>query len=116
MEQTTYKAQKQIMTVFLFIYILNCTDLLFTYTYLKTGIFFEFNPIMRLLLVSPYLTILLKIILPAVFLIYFFFRLGEHSVSSLKLCKVGGIFLILTYTFINSLHLYYLFHFVFGTL
>lgn len=116
MEQTTYKTQKQIMTVFLFIYILNCTDLLFTYTYLKTGIFFEFNPIMRLLLASPYLTILLKIILPGVFLIYFFFRLGEHSVPSLKLCKVGGIFLILTYTFINSLHLYYLFHFVFGSL
>lgn len=116
MEQTTHKTQKQIMTGFLFIYILNCTDLLFTYTYLKTGIFFEFNPIMRLLLLSPYLTVLLKIILPAIFLIYFFFRLGEHSVHSLELCKVGGLFLILTYTFINSLHLYYLFHFVFDAL
>ncbi|MBU3805139.1 MAG: hypothetical protein H9872_10370 [Candidatus Cellulosilyticum pullistercoris] len=112
MKQTTIKTQKQIMTVFLLIYILNCTDLLFTYTYLKTGIFFEFNPIMSRLLVSPYLTILVKIILPAIFIIYFFFRLKEHSTSSLILCKIGGMLLILAYTFINSLHLYYLIHFL----
>ena len=113
MKPTTIKIQKQIMTVFLLIYILNCTDLLFTYTYLKTGIFFEFNPIMRILLISPYLIILAKIVLPAIFLIYFFFRLKEHSASSLKLCKIGGTVLILTYIFINILHLYYLIHFLF---
>jgi len=113
MKHTTIKAQNQIMTVFLFIFILNCTDLLFTYTYLKTGIFFEFNPIMRMLLISPYLALLAKIILPAIFLIYFFFRLDEHSALSLKLCKIGGTLLILTYVFINSLHLYYLIHFLF---
>lgn len=112
MEQTAIKTQKKIMMVFLLIYVLNCTDLLFTYTYLKTGIFFEFNPVMRLLLISPYLTILVKIILPAIFLIYFFFRLEDHSAPSLKLCKLGGTLLILTYTFINSLHLYYLIYFL----
>lgn len=112
MEQTAIKTQKKIMMVFLLIYILNCTDLLFTYTYLKTGIFFEFNPVMRLLLISPYLAILAKIILPAIFLIYFFFRLEEHSTSSLKLCKIGATLLTLVYTFINSLHLYYLIYFL----
>ncbi len=113
MEQTTLKAQHQIMTAFLFIYILNCSDLLFTYTYLKTGIFVELNPIMCILLINPYLTILVKVILPAIYLIYFFFRLTEHSTPALQLCKIGGTLLMLTYTFINSLHLYYLIHFLF---
>ncbi len=112
MEQTRCNTQKHITLTFLLIYILNCMDLLFTYTYLKTGIFVECNPIMRLLLSNTYLTILAKLILPAVLVIFLFFQLEEHS-TSLKLYRWGGTFLTLLYTLLNVMHLYYFFQFFF---
>lgn len=113
MEQTTHNPQKHIIFTFLLIYILNCMDLLFTYTYLKTGIFVECNPIMRLLLNNTYLTIFAKLILPAVLVIFLFFQLEEYSLASLKLYKWGGIFLTVLYTLLNVIHLYYFFQFFF---
>ena len=112
MEQTRCNTQKHITLTFLLIYILNCMDLLFTYTYLKTGIFVECNPIMRLLLSNTYLTILAKLFLPAVLVIFLFFQLEEHS-TSLKLYRWGGTFLTLLYTLLNVMHLYYFFQFFF---
>ena len=112
MEQTRCNTQKHITLTFLLIYILNCMDLLFTYTYLKTGIFVECNPIMRLLLSNTYLTILAKLILPAVLVIFLFFQLEEH-LTSLKLYRWGGTFLTLLYTLLNVMHLYYFFQFFF---
>lgn len=112
MEQTRCNTQKHITLTFLLIYILNCMDLLFTYTYLKTGIFVECNPIMRLLLSNTYLTILAKLILPAVLVIFLFFQLEEYS-TSLKLYRWGGTFLTLLYTLLNVMHLYYFFQFFF---
>lgn len=112
MEQTRCNTQKHITFTFLLIYILNCMDLLFTYTYLKTGIFVECNPIMRLLLSNTYLTIFAKLILPAVLVIFLFFQLEEHS-TSLKLYRWGGTFLTLLYTLLNVMHLYYFFQFFF---
>ncbi len=112
MEQTRCNTQKHITLTFLLIYILNCMDLLFTYTYLKTGIFVECNPIMRLLLSNTYLTILAKLILPAVLVIFLFFQLEEYS-TSLKPYRWGGTFLTLLYTLLNVMHLYYFFQFFF---
>lgn len=111
MISTQPKTQKRIIAIFSFIYILNCTDLLFTYTYLKTGMFIEYNPIMRTLLHYSSLTILFKLMLPAVLVIYFFFRLDDHTPFSLLLCKWGGALLSLIYILLNLMHLYYLFQF-----
>lgn len=112
MERTQPKAQKHIIMVFLLIYILNCTDLIFTYTYLKTGLFMEYNPIMRLLLSHVFLTLFVKLMIPAILIVFFFFRLDEHTTQSLRLCKWAGAFLSFLYSLLNSMHIYYLFQFL----
>lgn len=101
----------RVFTLFcLLIYFFNCTDLLFTYTYLKTGYFYEFNPIMRPIVSSPWLSIIVKIIMPAILLAFVLLRLPQ---TVPKLLNVGIAFsglITLFYLFINCMHIYYLFN------
>ncbi|WP_070000675.1 DUF5658 family protein [Cellulosilyticum sp. I15G10I2] len=102
-----------IKTKFTLIYILNCTDMLFTYTLLKTGHFYEANLIMRPIVSNPFLSILVKIIFPAVLILAVLPHLKEESLTSIKLCTIFINIVILAYLAINILHVYYLINILF---
>ena len=75
------------------LYILNCFDILFTYTLLKTGNFFEANFFMRHVVTNPYLSILIKVIFPAILIIGVIPHLNDG--------------ILLVYAFINCCHIFY---------
>ena len=89
------------------IYILNCTDILFTYSLLKTGSFYEANIVMRSVVKSPLLIILVKILLPALLLYFVFPYVNENENTSLKLCNLCVSFVLLVYILINMMHIGY---------
>lgn len=65
----TFKQNKVYIYIsFFLIYLLNCLDLIFTYTFLKTGLFCEVNPIMQFLLGNVSLLLICKVIIPAILL------------------------------------------------
>lgn len=97
---------------FVFLYILNCFDILFTYTLLKTGDFFEANFFMRNVVTNPYLSILIKIIFPAILITSVIPYLNDTT-SNLKISHiiVNGILVI--YLLINSCHIFYTLNIIF---
>ncbi len=108
MQSSITQAVNRIKTKFTLIYILNCTDILFTYTLLKTGNFYEANFLMRHIVSNPYLSILVKIIMPAVLIFTLLPHLKTDKESSLKLCSLFINVVSLAYLAINCLHIYYL--------
>lgn len=105
---TTKESIHSLKTQFTLIYIFNCTDILFTYTLLKTGDFYEANFLMRSIVSNPFLSVLVKVIFPA-FLIYALFpHIKEEKTSSIKLCHFLIAIVLLAYLAINCLHVYYL--------
>lgn len=100
---------KRMITKFTLIYILNCTDILFTYTFLKTGEFYEVNVLMQPIVSSPYLSILVKILLPGILILALLPRIQEENNWSTRLCHLCMSVVLLIYIFINCTHIYYLF-------
>lgn len=90
----------------LLIYFFNCTDLLFTYTFLKTGMFSEANPIMQLILHSTSSIILFKILVPAWLMLIIF---NFQNTSPHFLLQAFLNFVLLFYFVINCSHIYYLY-------
>ncbi len=101
----TMHPQKAKLTL---IYILNCTDMLFTYTLLKTGHFYEVNWLMRPIVSNPILSVLVKIIFPAALILNILPHLKEDKVPVLNFCHISINTVILAYIIINMLHVYYL--------
>ena len=104
------KSFKIFIALCLLTYFFNCTDLLFTYTYLKTGYFYEFNPLMQPFVSIPSASIAIKIITPALLLT---FILNHLSKTTPKLLKSGIIicaFITLFYFLINCMHICYFFY------
>lgn len=95
-----------------FIYILNALDIVFTFTLLKTGLFYEANKLMINIVTNPYLSILVKLIVPALLIIYLLFKIDELPSSQLKFCTFFINLVILVYLCINILHLSYTFVYV----
>lgn len=108
MKLTYLEASKKLIQKFLFLYLLNCTDILFTYTFLKTGDFYEANPLMRHIVTNPYLCLLIKVILPGLALLLLFYYLMQNTKPLSSFCQWATNFIILMYILINSLHVYYL--------
>lgn len=101
---------QSIQNKFTLIYILNCTDILFTYSLIKTGEFYEANYIMRPIVNHPFLSLFVKIIIPAILILALFSqisytKLGKHS---FRFCHLLSNIVIFIYLSINSLHVYYL--------
>lgn len=93
------------------IYFFNCTDLIFTYTFVKTGYFFEINPFMRFLLTNPLLILSFKLFLPAC-AFWAILRVPHSNPESLSKFFLALLGLILFfYIAINVSHLYYLYLF-----
>ena len=81
--------------------------MLFTYTLLRTGHFYEANWIMRPIVSNPFLSAGVKIIFPAIIILSLFPHLESDSKTSLRLCDLFIHGVILAYLAINSLHIYY---------
>lgn len=103
------KAQKKLSYKFIILYFFNCTDIIFTYTFLKTGYFYEANPLMQPIVTLPYLCILIKVLLPGIILLLLFKRVLEKGSRLIRAYQFAISLLILLYGLINCLHLYYLF-------
>ena len=109
MKLTCTAASQKLIHKFWVLYILNCTDILFTYTFLKTGGFYEANPIMRSIVTNPCLCLLVKVFCPGIALVFLFHFLEHNKKELSAFCQWAANFIILIYVIINSLHLYYLF-------
>ena len=104
---STTKLLNAIQTKFTWIYVLNCTDILFTYTLLKTGDFYEANFLMKPIVTNPFLSILVKIILPAALILGILPHLQEAKAASAYLCSFFVSAVLIVYLGINFLHVYY---------
>lgn len=113
MKLTYTQASRKLIQKFWAIYILNCTDILFTYTFLKTGGFYEANPLMRSIVTNPYLCLLIKVILPGIALLFLFYYLAHYTNPLSSICQWAAGLITLVYIFINALHVYYLVTLVF---
>lgn len=89
------------------IYILNALDIIFTVLLLKTGLFYEANFLMQKIVTNCWLSILVKLILPAIFIMALLGRLDELDTPNSQFCNVFMNIVLLIYTFINLAHLSY---------
>lgn len=90
------------------LYILNASDIVFTFGLLKTGMFEEVNTLMVGIVTDPWLSIAIKLILPAILIIYILLKLDELPHSNLKLCNYFVNTVLVIYIIINLMHLSYL--------
>lgn len=90
------------------LYILNASDIVFTFGLLKTGMFQEVNALMIGIVTSPWLSIAVKLIVPAVLIIYILLKLDDLPHSNLKLCNYFVNTVLIIYIIINIMHICYL--------
>ncbi|MGH4137629.1 DUF5658 family protein [Clostridium sp.] len=92
----------------LILYLLNVTDILFTTLLVSTGLFMEANFLMANAVQSLSASFILKIVLPAVLLLYIYIRMKKANETQLKQSNIiiniiSGIYII-----INISHLIWL--------
>lgn len=87
------------------LYILNVTDIILTLLLLNTGFFAEVNVFMVNAVESPTLSILLKVILPALLLLYLYKRNDVEDISGLRSTNIGINISLGLYTIVNITHL-----------
>lgn len=90
------------------LYILNAIDIVFTFGLLKTGLFKEINRLMISVVDNPWLSIMIKLIVPALLIIYILFRLEELPETNMRLCHICVNIVLVIYTAITIMHLSYL--------
>lgn len=89
----------------LFLYFLNVLDILFTLFLLETGMFMEINPVMIKIVGNISLSIIVKIIFPALLLLALYIRIQSASLRQIITShKIINIILIF-YTAINISHI-----------
>jgi hypothetical protein len=96
---------EKIRKKFFLLYILNVTDIIFTVLLLQTGYFAELNFLMAKAVQDPILSVLLKILLPAVLLFIMYQRIKSADQSQLKAANIALIISISIYTLVNMSHL-----------
>ena len=101
--------QKHFSLLLVLIYFLNTLDLVFTFTYLKIGGFYEVNPIIRNMILHPYVLLLLKLVLPGLLLAYLITKSEEISKKEYTFFQLGIALVFIFYLIINIMHLCYLF-------
>lgn len=89
------------------LYFLNVLDILLTKFLLNTGSFMEINPFMINIVNNSLKVLLLKILLPAILLLFLNKRINDASIKQLKIShKLINIMLIF-YTSINMSHIFW---------
>ncbi|MEF9958838.1 MAG: DUF5658 family protein [Niameybacter sp.] len=89
------------------LYILNASDIVFTFGLLKTGMFEEINSLMVGIVQDPLLSIAIKLITPALLIIYILLKLEDLPDINLKLCNCFVNTVLIIYIIINVMHLTY---------
>lgn len=89
------------------IYVLNAIDIVFTFALLKTGLFYEANSLMTSIVESVPLSILVKLLLPALLILYIIVKLDDTKLPNLKLCNALICTVLGIYLAIDALHVYY---------
>ena len=84
------------------LYTLNAVDIVFTFGLLKTGLFKEINSIMVSVVDDPFLSIIIKLIIPALLI-----KLEELPNGNLKLCHICVNVVLIVYTLITIMHISY---------
>ena len=87
------------------LYLLNVTDIIFTLLLLRTGFFSEVNIFMVNAVQSPVISFFLKIILPALLLLYLYRRICLSESSGLKATNIGINISLTIYSLVNLSHL-----------
>ena len=90
------------------LYILNVTDIIFTYKLLETGEFIEANGIMNLIIPNKVLTIIVKVFFVLFLLIYLYKRINEADQRQKRICNMLITMLLVFYTLINVSHIYWM--------
>jgi len=90
---------------FILLYLLNVADIVFTVSLLQTGYFQEVNILMAKAVNNPVASILLKVILPAVLLIYIYNRIKDADPSQLRASNIAVNISLTIYTLVNLSHL-----------
>lgn len=90
----------------LLLYALNVLDMVATKFLLQTGKFREINPVMALALQSDWVTLLLKLLLPAALMAYLDRRLRQVDARHLRLSARALEVLIVVYAAVGLMHLW----------
>lgn len=90
---------------FILLYCLNVTDIIFTVLLLRTGLFAEVNFLMVKAVQDPIASIVLKIILPAVLLLYLYLRIRKADENNLKASNIAVNISLIIYGLVNLSHL-----------
>jgi hypothetical protein len=88
----------------LLLYLLNVTDIVFTLILLKTGYFKELNILLVNIVNNPTACVGLKVVLPAILLLYIFIRLKKASEQQLRISNLVINIGISIYVIINLSH------------
>lgn len=89
----------------LLLYLLNVTDILFTLLLLSTGLFMEANFLMVKAVESVSVSFILKIVLPAVLLLFIYIRMKKANETQLKQSNIILNIITGVYIIINISHL-----------
>lgn len=89
---------------FILLYLLNVTDIIFTLLLLKTGYFEEVNVLMVKAVQNPIISLLLKIVLPAILLSYIYKGIRGADDAQLKVSNIAVNISLSIYSFVNLTH------------
>ncbi len=87
------------------LYVLNITDIIFTLLLLNTGFYIEANILMISAVQSYAASFCLKVLLPAILLLYVFYRLKSANERQLRNSNIMISGITVVYAFINLSHL-----------
>jgi hypothetical protein len=90
---------------FILLYVLNVADIIFTLLLLETGLFAEVNILMANAVESPWLSIILKVFLPAILLFYLYKRIKSADEANLKASNIAINISLTLYILVNLSHL-----------
>lgn len=87
------------------LYLLNVSDLFFTYILLDSKLFFEGNAFMASVINNKYLSIFLKCILVLVLIIFICFRMKNATLKQIKIANILINIILIIYFIINISHI-----------
>lgn len=96
-----------------FLYVLNAMDIVFTFALVKTGLFYEANKLMVPVIGNPVYGILLKLVIPALLIIYVLLEIDKLPDQNLNLCNICLNVVLGIYVIITLLHVFYSFFYCF---
>ncbi|OPJ59785.1 DUF5658 family protein [Clostridium oryzae] len=90
---------------FIVLYLLNVLDILFTLILLKTGLFSEANNLMYIIIDNNFLCFFVKIVCPALLLLFLYVRIEKATKKQLKISNTAINIVIIFYSLIVLSHI-----------